>query len=301
MSSEQATDGLVTRSEGSVFWVETGGREIPCALRGRMKKRQLRVSSLVVVGDQVIVETLADGTGVIEERLPRQTELVRPGFRGLPHVIAANLDQLVIVQSARQPSFKRRLTERFMATARRGAMSALVVVNKCDLEDKRVVESWVEPLAAGGAEVVLTSAVTGLGVDELRSRLVGRVSGMAGQSGVGKSSLITAMFPEYSIRTAATSEGTGKGRHTTTSSRLYPLPGGGYLADTPGIRELGLFEDSDEDVAGVFPEIEAMAAGCGFRDCTHTHEPSCAVKDAVENGEIDEDRYRNYVRMRRRQ
>lgn len=292
--------GLVTRAEGAQFWVELGGDEVLCVLRGRMKKRRLRASNLVVVGDEVLVERLPEGIGAIEAGLPRRTELARPGFRGLPHVIAANLDQLVVVQSTHQPEFKRRLTERFLATARRCGMEALVVVNKCDLEAPRVVESWVVPLTQSGVEVILASAIDGRGIAELKGRLAGRISCLAGQSGVGKSTLLTAMFPEYSIRTGSVNDWTGKGRHTTTSSRLYPLPGGGYLADTPGIRELGLFEDTADDVAGVFPEIEAAAAGCKFRNCTHTHEPKCAVKVAVEQGEIDEDRYRNYVRLRRR-
>lgn len=306
MSSSDAPRGvttggsLVTRVEGARFWVELDGVEIPCVLRGRMRKRQQRESSLVVVGDRVLVRRLPDSSGVIEEGLPRRSELARPGFRGRTRVMAANLDQLVIVQSAHQPDFRRRLVERFLATARRGGMRPLVVVNKCDLEDPRVVETWVAPLAASGVEIILTSAVDGRGLAELGRRLAGRLSALAGQSGVGKTSLVTAMFPAYSLRTAEVNDWTGKGRHTTTASRLYPLPDGGYLADTPGIRELGLFEDTEDDVAGVFPEIEGLAAGCKFRDCTHTHEPKCAVRAAVERGEIDEDRYRNYVRMRAR-
>ncbi len=297
---EDAGPGVVVRAEGAGFWVDLGREEILCGLRGRMKKKQLRVSSLVVVGDEVIVQRLPEGGGVIEDRLPRRTELVRPGFRGLPHVIAANLDQLVIVVSAHQPDFKRRLAERFLATAAHAGLEALVVLNKCDLEEQRVLATWVEPLVANGVEVLLASAYDGRGTSELRERLEGRVSGLAGQSGVGKSSLLNAMYPAYRIRTNVVSEDSGKGRHTTTSSRLYPLPGGGYLADTPGIRSLGLFDEvAEEGLGGVFPEIEAAAAGCRFRDCSHTHEPRCAVKEAVERGEIDEDRYRNYVRLRR--
>ncbi len=293
--------GTVTRAEGSLFWVslEGTGEEVPCTLRGRLKKKQLRVSTLIVVGDEVLVDLLPDGKAVIEECRPRRTEFVRPGFRGLPHVVAANLDQLVVVLATHQPDFKRRLAERYLATAARSGMEGVVVVNKCDLEDARVIEAWVEPLLASGADVFQTSALTGKGIGALRDRLTGRASVLAGQSGVGKSSLVNAMFPEWAIRTQAVSWA-NKGRHTTTSSRLYPLPGGGYLADTPGVRELGLFEDSEDDVDEVFPEITALAPLCKFRDCTHTHEPRCAVKAAVEAGEIDEDRYANYVRLRKR-
>jgi ribosome biogenesis GTPase len=292
--------GLVTRAEGSRFWVGLEADEVPCVVRGRMKKKQLRVSGLIVVGDEVMAARLPDGTGVIEERLPRRTELSRPGFRGRQHIIAANLDQLLIVQSVHQPEFKRRLVERFLALARHGGMEALLVVNKCDLEEPRVVEALAAPLVAAGVRASLVSAFDGRGIPELRERLVGRVSCLAGQSGVGKSSLLVAMFPAYGVRTAEVNQDTGKGRHTTTSSRLYALPGGGYVADTPGIRELGLFEEVGDELGGVFPEIEAASAGCRFRDCSHTHEPLCAVKAAVETGDIDEDRYRNFVRLRRR-
>ncbi len=297
--------GVVIGAEGSGYWVNVGGEQLPCVLRGRMKKKQLRTSSLVVVGDEVVIERLPGGGAVIEDRLERRSELVRPGpsggrlHAGPPHVIAANLDQLVIVQSAHQPDFKRRLAERFLATAAHAGLEALVVLNKCDLEDERVISSWIEPLVASGVEVLLTSAYDGRGIDELRRALVGRVSCLAGQSGVGKSSLLNAMFPENRIRTNTVSEVSNKGRHTTSSSRLYPLPGGGYVADTPGIKALGLFDEVGDEIGGVFAEIDAAAAGCKFRDCSHTHEPGCAVKDAVERGEIDEDRYRNYVRLRR--
>jgi ribosome biogenesis GTPase len=295
-----STSGIVTRSEGPRFWVDLGGQEVACVLRGRLKKEQQRVSCLVVVGDEVIVEPLPDGTGAIKARESRRTELVRPGFRGQANVTAANLEQLVIVQAARDPSFKRHLVERYLTTARRGRMSSLVVVNKCDLEEEETIRSWVEPLLASDVTVVLTSAAEGRGIEELRALLVGRVSGLVGQSGVGKSSLLNALYPELDIRVSAVSDWSHKGCHTTTASRLYPLPGGGYLADTPGIRNLGLFGGDEDELSGVFPEIAAAATGCKFSDCSHTHEPRCAVKEAVENGDIHPDRYEHYLRLRRR-
>lgn len=142
--------------------------------------------------------------------------------------------------------------------------------------------------------------VDGRGIEELRTRLRERISVLAGQSGVGKSSLVNALYPEHQVLTLKISEWNNKGRHTTTASRLYPLPGGGYLADTPGIRELRLFDDDDEAVTGVFPEIASAAEGCKFRDCTHSHEPKCAIKAAVGRGEIDPDRYHHYLRLVRR-
>lgn len=297
MTSSPPATGIITRREGPNFWVDAGGAETRCALRGRLRREAARASSILVVGDRVTFQKLGDGSGVIETVLPRRTELARPGFKGLVHVIAASVDQLVIVQAVAQPSFKRHLVERFLATAQRGGLEPLVVVNKCDLAPEDEVSEWVAPLGAAGVPVFLVSAATGRGVDPVRERMVGRISVLAGQSGVGKSSLLNAMFPGVEARTAAVSESLNKGRHTTTASRLYPLPGGGYLADTPGIRELGLFEEDRELLPEVFPEILAAAAACRFRDCSHSHEARCAVKDAVDRGEIHPDRYEHFLRL----
>ncbi|MDQ7793812.1 MAG: ribosome small subunit-dependent GTPase A [bacterium] len=289
--------GMVTRTEGLTVWVDCGGGEIPCVLRGRLKKRQLHATSLVVVGDLVEVEAGPGQTGVVAAIAPRRSELSRPGFRGLPHVIAANLDQVVVVQSARQPAYRGRLVDRFLVTAARGKMGALVVVNKCDLEAEAVIRSWVRPLEDNRVRVILTSALDGRGLDELRQAIAGRVSVLAGQSGVGKSSLLNAMYPGSAAATGGVSAASGKGRHTTSSSRLHALPDGGYLVDTPGIRTLALEDEDDGLIAGVFPEIQELAADCKFRDCTHSHEPRCAVKQAVERGDIDPSRYESYLRM----
>lgn len=292
--------GIVSRADGPRFWVDLGDREVPCTLRGRLKREQQRVTSLVVVGDQVQIEPLPDGTGTIEVVAPRRSWLSRPGFHGFEHVIAANIDQIVITQAARQPNFKRHMVERYLATARRGQAGALVVVNKCDLEHPATITAWVEPLQHSGVPVLLTSTVTGAGLDQLQALLLGRLSVLAGPSGVGKSSLLNAMFPGLNITTRTGGGSNHKGRHTTTASRLYPLPGGGYLADTPGIRDLGLI-DPEESVGEVFPEIEAAAAACKFRNCSHVHEPRCAVKAAVAGGRIHPDRYRHYLRLQQGQ
>lgn len=286
---------IITRNDGPRFWADLNGTEIPCTLRGRLKQEQLRVTSLLVVGDQVELALQPGGSAVIESITPRRTELSRPGFHGYVHVMAANVDQMLIVVAAMSPAFKRHTVERFVAAAHRGGITPVVVVNKCDLRVPGEVELDVAPLRQPGAHVLLVSAATGLGLDELRQSVSGRISVLAGQSGVGKSSLITALFPELNLRTGRVSD-TGKGRHTTTNSRLIALPGGGYLADTPGIREIGLF-DPQEELSGVFPEIAALAGGCKFRNCTHTHEPQCAVKAAAQQGQIDPDRLAHYQRL----
>lgn len=289
--------GFVIGIMGPQFVVRADGKDVVCLLRGRLKKEQKQVTSLVVVGDRVEVTLLADGSGAIESIAPRRTELARPGFGPRTRVVAANLDQLVVVQATRQPAFNRHLVERFLAIAIHGGIGSLVVVNKCDLEAPDAVESWLAPLRASGVPIVLTNAKTGHGVDALRSALEGKLSAMVGQSGVGKSSLMNALDPGLRIRTAEVSGTTGKGRHTTSASRLYPLAGGGYLADTPGIRELALFEGDPESIAAVFPEITDAAPACRFRGCSHSHEPGCVVKAKVAAGEIEEDRYRHFLKL----
>lgn len=302
--SARRTTGVVTSIQSGTIEVNgmettehhVAGEPLICILRGRLKREWQMVTSLVVVGDHVTVSRTPDGLGVIEEVHPRRSKLSRPGFQNYEHIIAANIDQVLVVASVHQPPFKRNLVDRFLLLARQLELPPVLVVNKCDLEDERVIRSWLAPLELAGVQTVLTSAASGQGLDELRAILAGKVSCLAGQSGVGKSSLVNALFPGLNIKTQGTSWA-NKGRHTTTGSRLYPLPGGGYLADTPGIKDLGLWETDEEDLAEVFPEIHQLAGGCKFRDCSHIHEPKCAVRAAVERGEIDQARYRSYVRL----
>jgi ribosome biogenesis GTPase len=289
--------GFVIGVTGPQLVVRVGDADVACVLRGRLKKERKQVTSLVVVGDNVEVTLLPDGSGAIEAVQPRRTELVRPGFANRARLVAANLDQLVVVQATQRPRFNRHLVERFLTMAAGGGMSVVVVVNKSDLEDEAAVELWVQPLRAAGVPVFLTNAKSGAGVEALRSALAGKLSAMVGQSGVGKSSLLNALDPSLQIRTAEVSDATQKGKHTTTASRIYPLAGGGQLVDTPGIRELALFEGDPESIAAVFPEITEAASGCRFRGCSHSHEPGCMVKQLVEAGAIDRDRYQHFLKL----
>lgn len=297
MTEATQLNGLVIAIFSGNVLVQVGDELLSCVLRGRLKKEWQMVTSLVVVGDEVAVSRTPDG-GVIEAIGPRRSQLSRPGFHTYEHIMVANIDQVVIVASVHQPAFKRNLVDRFLLLARQVGVDPVLVVNKCDLEDERVIRSWLAPLEPTGVRSILTSAATGQGLDELRAALAGKLSSLAGQSGVGKSSLVNALFPGLDLKTQSTSYA-NKGRHTTTGSRLYPLPGGGYLADTPGIKDLSLWETEEEELAEVFPEVEALADGCKFRDCTHVHEPRCAVRAAVEQGEIDAARYQNYVRLQK--
>lgn len=291
--------GLVVGVVGPQLQVEVEGRELVCGLRGRLKRERRSVTALVVVGDEVEVTLGGDGSGAIEAVLPRRTELSRPGFEGRTRVIAANLDRLVIVEATREPPFNRHLVERFLAVAERAGVSPLLVVNKSELLPPETLETRLGPLRAAGLEVVVTSARTGQGIEALRERLTGRLSAMVGHSGVGKSSLLNALDPALGLRTAELRRGRVRGRHTTTASRLYRLAGGGYLADTPGIRELSLFEEDQGALLAVFPEIEAALPACRFRGCSHSHEPDCAVKEAVARGQIQKDRYEHFLRLSR--
>jgi ribosome biogenesis GTPase len=291
--------GVVIGTGGPRFAVLAGGREILCSLRGRLKQRRQNVTTLAVIGDEVEIEAQADGSGAIEAVLPRRSELRRPGFAGRDRVVAANLDRLIVVQSALEPGFNRHLVERFLTIGTRGGIPGLVVVNKSDLVADSVLHEAVAPLRENGIEVLYTSARTGRGLPELAAAVRGRIAAMVGPSGVGKSSLLNALDPGLSIATKAVSGMNQRGRHTTSASRLYPLEGGGFLADTPGIRELALFEEDRESLDIVFPEITQLAVACRFRNCSHVHEPDCAVRSAVADGVIGEDRYRHYLRLQK--
>jgi ribosome biogenesis GTPase len=295
----QRFPGVITRNDGPRFWVDVNGQDVACVLRGKLKQEHQLVTSLGVVGDEVEVTLVSPGQGVIETIKPRRTELSRPGFHGYVHVMAANVDQMLIVVAAANPRLKRNTVERFIVAASRGGITPVVVVNKCDLRPLAEIQADLALLRAAMADLQIlhVSAATGLGIDALRQQLTGRVSVLAGQSGVGKSSLVRALFPELNLRVGHVNADTGKGRHTTTNSQLYRLPGGGYLADTPGIRAMGLF-DPAEELAGIFPDIEELAQGCKFRNCTHTHEPRCAVKAAVSTGALAPERLAHYQRLR---
>lgn len=291
--------GIVIRSEAQHHWVDIAGTVVRCTLRGRLKREQQRISRLVCAGDRVRVTVLPDGTGSIEEIAERTSLLSRPGFRGIEHLMAANVDRLVIVQATRQPKFELHLVERFVALASVGGMAAAVVINKADLADPDELASWRRELEPSGLPVIVVSAVSGQGLTELRALLAGRVSVLAGRSGVGKSSLINALYPGFAIRTGAVGASTEKGKHTTTTASLYAIPDGGYLVDTPGIKELSLFDDG-EGLDSAFSDIVALAADCRFSDCRHDKEPGCAVRAAVDAGDLDPERLKSYLRLNRR-
>jgi ribosome biogenesis GTPase len=271
---------------------------IVCRAPKRLLAGERTATTAVVIGDRVRLRRLRDGTGIIEEILERQNELVRGAAGGgrFLDVIAANLDELVVVHSLREPDLNLARLDRFLLIAEAAEIPALICLNKIDLargEFGRESDIY----GAAGYQVIVTSATEVEGIDALRRALLGKTSALVGPSGVGKSSLLNDVQPGLRLRTAEISEATGKGRHTTTTAELLPLEGGGWVADTPGLRELAIREVEPEDLAWLFPEFRPISPGCRFGDCTHREEPGCAVREAVEERKIAPERYRSYRRV----
>lgn len=280
--------------------VALDGRTLLCDLRGSLTADDSGYTNVIAVGDQVIITESGDDQAIVERVLPRQSALVRPDvfYSHLQQVIAANVDQLLIVASWRDPHIWLELIDRYLITAARNNLDALIVVNKVDLaEDQTECEAQVRPYRDLGYPVCLTSTVSGQGLKDLAAALEDKATVLAGMSGVGKSSILTAIQPDLDLKTSQVSDATGEGRHTTTQARMWPLAMGGYVIDTPGIREFGLAGMAPKDLVAHYPDIEVFAAYCRFRDCSHRHEPGCAVREAVERSTLVDWRYENYVKL----
>lgn len=304
--SEQQT-GLVIRTQSGFFTVDTPQGAVVCQLRGRLKE-DYRDTDLVAIGDRVTFEPQSDGTGAILAVEPRERVLSRVAPSSAvgtsaerEQVIIANPDQAVFVFAAAEPSPHVRMLDRFLVAAEKAAIPEIrICVNKIDLlgDDRAEIEATFAPYIEIGYPVYTVSARTGEGVEALRDVLEGKISVFTGPSGVGKTSLLNAIEPDLGRRVSAVSRATTKGRHTTRYSELVPLSAGGYLADTPGIRAIAPWDVEPDELDGYYVEIAPHVAHCRFQDCTHTHEPGCAVLAAVERGEITEARYDSYLRLR---
>ena len=294
--------GLVVRARSGFYTVATDdGDRVEARIRGRMKKER-QSSDLAVIGDRVSLERLDDGTGVIEAVEPRRTRFSRrqPGPRGSwrEDVMVANPDLVAAVFSCDRPPPNPRLIDRFLVVAEYEELPAVIVANKADLVPKDRAQTVFGPYEAIGYDVVYTSATDGTGLEAFADRLATGISIVTGPSGVGKSTLLNAVEPGLRLETGEVSEALHKGRHTTTHAELHPLRAGGYVADTPGIRELGLWEIPGTELASCFPEFRGHLGACAFNDCTHLHEPKCALRMAVQSGAVSEARYDSYRRMR---
>lgn len=295
--------GTVLRAQSGFFWVQTDAGVIECTLRGRLKKER-QSSDLAVIGDTVEVISVGQGKGAIEAVLPRRTKLARRAAftKGLwkEDVIAANIDQVVIVFACARPEFSPRMLDRYLVLTEFSELSALIVANKVDLIGIEAAKELFAPYERVGYDVLYTSITEPRGIDELRGRLAGRISAVTGRSGVGKSSLFNSVQPGLNLETGEVSDRLNKGKHTTRVAELIALdlPGGGFLADTPGIRELGLWRFPVEELAWCFLEMRPFLDDCYFASCTHTHEPDCAVRAAVAKGQISAERYQSYCKLR---
>lgn len=298
-ATDTMVDGMVVRTESGFHRVLVQDRVVICRALKRLLHGARTATTAVVIGDHVRLQPRDDGTGVIQEVLPRENELVR-GMAGGGHfldVIAANLDLLVAVHSLKQPEINLGRLDRFVLIAEAAEIPALVVLNKVDLATEEEAISAAAPYRAAGYRVIVTSALQRHGVDALRAALTGKISVVVGPSGVGKSTLLNDVQPGLALRTAKISEATGKGRHTTTTAELLRLSTGGWMADTPGLRELAIREVEPEDLSWLFPEFRPLVSLCRFSDCSHRDEAGCAVRASAEAGSLAPSRYRSYLRV----
>jgi len=271
-----------------------------CQIRGRLKQGP-KLGDIIAIGDWVKVSRQGEEAGMIEEVEPRKTMLYRmaPTPRGeYQQVIIANADQAVFVYAAAQPAPRLRMLDRFLVIAEKEDITSIIVVNKVDLTSMDKARKLFDRYQKIGYPVLYTSVISHQGIEELKQTLIDKVSLFAGPSGVGKTSLLNQIQPGLGLAVREVSESTQKGKHTTVARKLVPLDEGGYVADTPGLKALDLWDIEPEEVDGYFPEISDRVSDCRFSDCTHIHEPGCAVKEAVEHGEIHPERYQSYLRMR---
>ncbi|MBC8505933.1 MAG: ribosome small subunit-dependent GTPase A [Anaerolineales bacterium] len=264
-------------------------------------KQGRKTGDIIAVGDWVLISRLDDGSGMIEEIEERRSMFSRmaPTPRGeYQQILIANPDQAVFVFACTDPDPHLRMLDRFLIVAEQAEIPSLIVFNKVDLIGLMYARKWYGHYKKIGYQMLFTSATTGRGVKALRKRLEGKVSVLAGPSGAGKSSLLNAVQPELGLVVRDVSKATRKGRHTTVVREMFPLDKGGYVADTPGLKAMALWDIEPEEVDGYFPELRDLVADCKFSNCMHLHEPGCAVKAAVEEGSVHDERYESYIRLR---
>ena len=312
MTNENLTHGLIIKAQSGFFTVEagqgfmvpqSGTTQVVCQLRGKLKQGKA-TGDIAAVGDRVWITALSDGSGVIEEVEPRKQAIVRldPRPQGeYQQVLLANADQAVFVFACAHPNPRLRMLDRFLVIAEKQRVPAIIVANKIDLADtsstpsaKKIFRLY-EPL---GYRVIYTSTKTGAGIDELHNTLKNKISALAGPSGAGKSSLLNAIQPGLGLAVNVISTAMDKGKHTTVTRQMFPLASGGYVADTPGWKSLALWDTEPEEMEAYFPELRDLVQHCQFSDCTHTHEPNCAVLAAVKDGRVHPERFDSFLRLR---
>lgn len=289
--------GKVLRATRFNYEVSCAGKVLTCTLRGKVAAEKTQMQK-VKVGDDVRVALLDNQTGAIEEILPRKNQLSRTiasrAYR--EHIIAVNIDQLMILMATKKPAFKSGLLDRYLIIAEKNSITPIICLNKIDLATADQFETYRQYYGDRlGIKFLFTSATARIGLDDFQQTLANNVTALVGFSGVGKSSLINAIHPDVDIRVGEISDRTSKGQHTTTHVELFPIDANTFVVDTPGIRELGFWNIFRDDLATLYPEIRQYAQQCQFGDCKHLKEPGCAVKKAVENKDFLEERYENFV------
>jgi ribosome biogenesis GTPase len=291
--------GLVVRTHGGHYYVQSSGQIIDCTMRGRLKKEHV-ARDLVVMGDRVLWSPTEPGSGIIGQVLPRKTTLSRstPSARGDgEQVIIANVDQVLIVLAMANPSPNPFLLDRYLVACEASGLPTIIVANKSDLTNTAEVGALLSTYEGIGYDVQYVSAVSGEGLSALRELLRGKISVLTGPSGVGKSSLLNALWGSVDLPVGEISQAHDRGKHTTVVAQLLNPEPDTYVADTPGLRQFRFWDIDPEQLEAFFPDMRPYLGHCRFTPCTHTHEPSCAVREAVERGEIREQRYESYVRM----
>lgn len=298
MTSAITNRGLIIKAQSGFFWVETGEGIVVCQLRGKLKQGRA-TGDIAAIGDRVQITLLEDGSGVVEKVEERKQALVRldPRPQGeYQQILLANADQAVFVFACAHPNPKLRMLDRFLVIAEKQRIPVVIIANKIDLvEAPKEIFGMYETI---GYRVLYTSTKTGAGLNELKSLLQNKISAFAGPSGVGKSSLLNSIQQGLGLAVNEISTAMNKGKHTTVTRQMFPLDSGGYVADTPGWKSLALWDTEPEEMDAYFPELRELVPHCQFSDCTHQHEPGCAVLTALKDGKIHPERYESYLRLR---
>lgn len=292
--------GVVISSTGSWYEVETDEGRIRCRIRGRLRLKGVRSTNPVVVGDEVECRADEQGDWTIVDISPRRNYVIRraSNLSKESHIIAANIDRALLMVTLFSPVTAREFVDRFLVTCEAYKVPVTIILAKADTLGEAAEEAadFERTYGRAGYDIIRLSSLTGEGVDEVRELLRGRTTLLSGNSGVGKSTLIGSLLPGVEVRTGEISDSHRKGRHTTTFSTMYPVDGG-YVIDTPGIKGFGLIDIDDAELCRYFPEMMRLAPQCRFYNCTHTHEPGCAVREAVERGEVAWSRYESYLKI----